>query len=202
MTSVGNELGQVLVSVLTAAEGPGLRDMARGLQERYRHAGADPPRVLYVDRDCCRTEGGLCATAALFPDWPMMMVRLDAWHFMRRMAVAVTSESHPLYAEFMQRLSCCIFEWDGEDLSCLKRAKESDRSRIRNVIPLREMAQHCRRRTRGAEETEHLVDELLQAFVDATDTMSIPLLDRDRMTEIWKTQRKHIACIQVRPLPF
>ena len=102
----------------------------------------------------------------------------------------------------MQRLSCCIFDLDGEDLSCLRRAKESDRSRSRKVTPLWEMAQHFRCRTRGTEEMERLMDELVQAFVDAIDTMSIPLLDRNRMREIWKTQRKHVACIQIRPLPF
>ncbi|KAK5901397.1 hypothetical protein CgunFtcFv8_026274 [Champsocephalus gunnari] len=79
MSSVGNELGQVLMSVLTAAEGYGLRDMTRGLQERYQLAGKQPPQVLYVDRDCCRRDGGTCAAAALVPAWPHLLVRLDIW---------------------------------------------------------------------------------------------------------------------------
>ncbi|KAK5901422.1 hypothetical protein CgunFtcFv8_026296 [Champsocephalus gunnari] len=79
MSSVGNELGQVLMSVLTAAEGYGLRDMTRGLQERYQLAGKEPPQVLYVDRDCCRRDGGTCAAAALVPAWPHLLVRLDIW---------------------------------------------------------------------------------------------------------------------------
>ncbi|XP_010766670.1 uncharacterized protein [Notothenia coriiceps] len=65
MSSLGNELGQVLMSVLTAAEGYGLRDKTRGLQERYQLAGKEPPQVLHVDRDCCRRDGGTCTAAAL-----------------------------------------------------------------------------------------------------------------------------------------
>ena len=30
---------------------------------------------------------------------------------MRRLAIGVTTESHPLYAPFMGRMSKCIFEW-------------------------------------------------------------------------------------------
>lgn len=81
MTSVGNELGQVVICVLTSAEGHGLKDMADGLKDRYRLANRDHPAVMYVDRDCCRSDGGTCTTAALFPTWPQLLVRLDAWHF-------------------------------------------------------------------------------------------------------------------------
>ena len=53
VTNVGNEYGQVLMSVLTAAEGDGLANMAAGLMRRYREAGKASLKVLYVDRDCC-----------------------------------------------------------------------------------------------------------------------------------------------------
>ncbi|KAJ8335568.1 hypothetical protein SKAU_G00389100 [Synaphobranchus kaupii] len=43
LTSVWNELGQVLISVLTAQEGAGLDLMADGLVKRYQQAGVDPP---------------------------------------------------------------------------------------------------------------------------------------------------------------
>ncbi|KAJ8370906.1 hypothetical protein SKAU_G00109340 [Synaphobranchus kaupii] len=43
VTNVGNEFGQVLISVLTSAEGEGLLPMAAGLMQRYRIAGVAPP---------------------------------------------------------------------------------------------------------------------------------------------------------------
>ena len=46
------------------------------------------------------------------------MVRLDAWHFTRTLARRVSSESHPLYGEFLS-----ISEWDAEDVSKLKDAQ-------------------------------------------------------------------------------
>ncbi|XP_013875809.1 uncharacterized protein LOC106525951, partial [Austrofundulus limnaeus] len=196
MTSVGNELGQVLICVLTAAEGYGLRDMTEGLQQRYEQAERCPPQVLYVNRDCCRPGGNGGAVAALFPSWPQLQVRLDIRHFIRRLAAGVTAESHPLYPAFMRRISAAIFEWDAEDVSLLSTARQGQQYRRGSVENARETARHCRRRTRGAQETERLLDEAIQAFIGATDTMNIPLLDRARMEEIWTRQRKHVACIQ------
>ena len=66
VSNVGNEHGQVLMSVLTCTEGAeGLSSMAAGLMRRYRLAGVPPPEVMYVDRDCCKRDG-LSKTAALF----------------------------------------------------------------------------------------------------------------------------------------
>ncbi|KAK3731260.1 hypothetical protein RRG08_025803 [Elysia crispata] len=52
-TNVGNEHGQVLMSVLTASEGRGLEEMARGLVSGYQATGVPQPQLLYVDWDCC-----------------------------------------------------------------------------------------------------------------------------------------------------
>ena len=52
-TNVGNEFGQVLMTVLTASEGSGLQEMATGIVRRYQQAGVSPPVLLYTDRDCC-----------------------------------------------------------------------------------------------------------------------------------------------------
>ena len=60
-----NEYGQVLMTVVTAAEGAGLDAMFWGLQDRYRDARVDPPEVLYVDRDCC----GPNYVGNKFEDW-------------------------------------------------------------------------------------------------------------------------------------
>ncbi|KAG7454080.1 hypothetical protein MATL_G00263900 [Megalops atlanticus] len=196
VTNVGNEHGQVLMSVLTAAEGDGLADMAAGLMRRYRAAGEAPPKVLYVDRDCCVTVGR-SKTAQTFHEWHELVVRLDVWHLMRRFARGVTTDSHQLYGPFMARLSLSIFEWDAEDVARLREAKQSEEGGGAHVkLSAKELARHCRRRTRGAAETERLLREALDAFWEATDTMGVPLIDRARMEEIWSTQRRHLDCIQ------
>ena len=43
-------------------------------------------------------------------------VRLDVWHYMRRISSCCTTESHPLYAQFMRQLSGCIFQWSQEEV--------------------------------------------------------------------------------------
>ncbi|XP_029700477.1 uncharacterized protein isoform X3 [Takifugu rubripes] len=63
LTSVGNEMGQVLISVLTASEGPALDLMAAGLMDRYQSAGMDPPVALYVDNGCCKETLLGCSTS-------------------------------------------------------------------------------------------------------------------------------------------
>ena len=88
-----------------------------------------------------------------------MLVRLDIWHFMRRLAIGVTSESHPMFATFMSRLTSCIFEWDAQDYSLLLSAKRSSLqgagmrspsdAAVRKAVTSNELALHCRRKTRG-----------------------------------------------------
>ena len=70
-TNVGNEMGQILMCVLTSAEGELLRPMAQGLVARYRQAGVSPPCLLYTDRDCCGTKQ---IGMKLFLEWPQMQV--------------------------------------------------------------------------------------------------------------------------------
>ncbi len=107
----------------------------------------------------------------------------------------MTTDSHPLYGPFMKRLTACIFEWDASDVERLKEAKRSTGCQP----TAKELAKHCRRRTRGTQETKQLIEKLLKDFMGATDTMGIRLLDQERMQEIWQTQQRHIECIQDPP---
>ncbi|XP_071963285.1 uncharacterized protein [Antedon mediterranea] len=204
-TNVGNEHGQVLISVLTAAEGCGVEKMIQGIIDRYASAGVPPAEILYVDRDCC----GRSTMTKMFSVWPDMHIRLDIWHFMRRIAAACATESHQLYPIFLKRLSACIFEWSAEDVERLKRAKRgqliaskahsdpTDDIILQNISK-REFALHCRRTTRGTRETANLIRELLTSLdgEEGRDTLGVPLLDSDRTWEIWNSQERHVACIQ------
>ncbi|XP_026185340.1 uncharacterized protein LOC113143926 [Mastacembelus armatus] len=191
VTNVGNEHGQVLMSVLTAAEGDGLLPMAAGLMQRYREAQEPPPRVLYVDRECCSLTGQT-KVVAMFHEWDRLVVRLDV----RRFARGVTTESHHFYGQFMARLSYSIFEWDKDDIARREKANMSKEGERITKLSSREVARHCHRRTRGVPETERLIQELLDAFWDVKDDLGVPLIDHAQMEEIWSTQRRHLHCIQ------
>ena len=203
-TNVGNEHGQVLMSVLTASEGHGLEPMIQGLTKRYSTAGVPPPEILYVDRDCC-THSSLRKS---FAAWPDLIIRLDIWHFMRRFASCVTTEAHPLYGVFMSRLARCIFQWSDEDLKLLKSAKRAElisqglkspsEEMVASKLTKKELALHCRRSTRGKAATTHAVYELLTTFTgdEGLDTVGTPLLDNERVWIEWDSQKKHIGCIQ------
>ncbi|XP_034469710.1 uncharacterized protein LOC117778320 [Hippoglossus hippoglossus] len=82
-----------------------------------------------------------------------------------------------------------------------KKASLSWRARLpgRQDPTSRELARHCRRRTRGEEETARLIQELLDTMWEATDNMGVPLIDRPKMEDIWSTQRRHLRCIQDPP---
>jgi hypothetical protein len=127
--------------------------MADGLINRFSRAGVTPPVLLYTDRECCSTQEGGSKLQLLFSAWENLLVRLDIFHFMRRLAVGVTSESHPLYSVFMASLSRCIFEWDQQDLESLYAAKKSElvgngvknpsSEAVRSAVGKKELAQHC-----------------------------------------------------------
>lgn len=207
LTSVGNEHGQILISVLTAQEGAGLDMMVADLVKRYQQAGVDPPVALYVDCGCCSVAGET-KLKSRFSGWPDLTVRMDIWHFMRRIALGCTTDAHQLYPIFMSRLSACIFEWDAADLALLRDAKRQQLQSqglsspadgdISKHLSREELALHCRRRTRGEETTTQLLEELLQGLMGTSgnDSLGVPLFDRERMEHIWCVQRKHVKCIQ------
>lgn len=198
------------MSVLTANEGAGLDLMAAGLMERYRSAGVDPPTIIYVDCDCCKKVGET-KLKRRFSGWPDVIVRLDIWHFMRRLAVGCTTDAHQLYPTFMARLSSCIFEWDAGDLTLLRQAKREQliqqgwptlsEAELDHHLTKAELLQHCRRRTRGEETTFRLLDMLIRELMGGkgNDALGVPLLDSVRMQHIWNVQRRHITCIQDPP---
>ena len=137
-----------------------------------------------------------------------MLVRLDVWHFMRRLAVGCTSESHPLYGMFMAKLSTAIFEWDPSDYGTLIQAKLGEMksagirsptdSAARKAISIAELSRHCKRRTRGTHNTITIIESLLLTLSQATDSLGVPVLRSD-MPSIWTEQKKHVVCLQDPP---
>ncbi|RXN22060.1 hypothetical protein ROHU_036759 [Labeo rohita] len=211
VTSIGNEVGQILNSVLSVQEGPGLDRMVAGVMERYRQAAVPPPVLLYVDCGCCVNEGATSKLQTRFGEWPDLHIHLDIWHFMRRLAVGCTTDAHPLYPTFMGSLSVCIFEWDAGDLSLLRQAKRKQLMQegvpaitdilVDRSISKKELGLYCRRRTRGEEATIRLIERLLQELRGANgrDLMGVPVLDEVRMEHIWRVQKRHVRCIQDMP---
>lgn len=206
---MGNEKGEILQCILTTSESsPSLQAMADGLVKRYQDASVDPPVALYTDRDCCHTRGGLSKYNQLFSAWDGLIVHLDIFHFLRRFAMGATSESHPLYAVLMSRLSACIFEWDSGDVERLYEAKRGQlmeagikhpsESAVKNSVTKQELAKHCRRRTRGAQRTTEMIEALLLELSTATDTLGVPLL-KPEIQHIWDEQKRHVSCIQDLP---
>ena len=104
---------------------------------------------------------------------------------MRRLARGVTSESHPLYGEFLWKLSYCIFEWDSEDVDRLKVAlcevlkqagiTNPTSTAIKRRLTKRDVLNHCKRRTRGTDETIANIESLILSLSSATDVLGVPL---------------------------
>ena len=207
-TNVGNEYGQVLSSVMTTGEGHGLTPMLVGLIKRYTNAQVPSPEIIYVDRDCC---GPSPLRHVISKSTWNTKIRLDIWHFMRRIATGCTTDSHQLYSSFMGLLSNCIFHWDKDDLQLLIKSKRAELKAqhvtaksdadVMNHITRHELALHCRRTTRGEEETSNLISRLIETFSGETskDTLGVPLINKSRMSEIWMSQKRHISCFQDPP---
>ncbi|KAH3739178.1 hypothetical protein DPMN_045825 [Dreissena polymorpha] len=55
VTSIVNERGQFVTTVVVASESEGCyQRMARGLVSRFKRAHAPAPKILYTDNNCCR----------------------------------------------------------------------------------------------------------------------------------------------------
>lgn len=101
-----------------------------------------------------------------------------------------------------------MFESDSGDFQCLIEAKGGEMRRagvshpsdtvIRKALSKEELLRHCRRRTRGVDETTAALEALLLSLSSATDTLGVPLL-KDEMQMIWEEQKHHIPCLQDPP---
>ncbi|KAI9525195.1 hypothetical protein NQZ68_009403 [Dissostichus eleginoides] len=107
-------------------------------------------------------------------------------------------------------MSSCIFEWDKDDISHLKEAKSSElkkkhagqapsEAQVLANISSSELAKHCRRRTRGIEESRALIQDLLKSMWELTDTSGLRLINPESMACVWEVQQKHLPCIQDPP---
>ena len=176
--------------------------MADGLVNRFASADVKPLELLYIDRDCCMDK-----TKELFEAWVHLIIRLNIYHFMQRITTGCSTESHQLHLMFMGRLSQCIFQWDNEDLERLKQAKrkELEGQRIKDPgepdvisrITSRELALHCRRTTRTANEIFSLITTLIEMLdgEQGRDTLGVPLFNHTRIWEEWDKAKVHVPCI-------
>ena len=71
-------------------------------------------------------------------------------------------------------------------------------SAVQKALSRQELQKHCRRQTRGTEETIDAIESLLLAFSPATDALGMPLF-REEMKAIWEEQRHHVMCLQDPP---
>ncbi|XP_066915572.1 uncharacterized protein [Clytia hemisphaerica] len=206
VTNLGNEYGSILQLIVTTSESmEALKPIANGIMQRYKRAKVKLPEILYTDRDCCRQDGP-SVFKVLFDDedWKYMIVCLDIWHYMRRLALGLTTESHPLYGTFLKRLSGCIFEWNQDDFRLLLEAKKSEMVLIENKEPSdatilkslnrKEIARHCQRKTRSHDEIIQSIERLILEMTGVTDLVGVPLL-KDDMVDVWTEQKCHVRCI-------
>ncbi|XP_049334270.1 uncharacterized protein LOC125801514 [Astyanax mexicanus] len=123
-TSIGNKHSQVVSFVLTCEESAEkLSPMCRGVVDRFRMANQPVPKILYVDRGCCRAQGRT-AVEVLFQPWvdDGMIVHLDIFHWIHRFDVAIRTESHSKYAAFKSALAGAVLAYNRTDLELLIKA--------------------------------------------------------------------------------
>ena len=136
MTNVMNESGQFVQSVLTQGEGiDQLRAMCVGVIKRFHRNKWKPPKVIYIDRDCCGDmttyhklfdpEGieGVDLSEEEIEAWKYVQIRLDIYHLMTRHDVGLTTTHHIKYNLFEAGMANCFFRFDPVDLENLQKAK-------------------------------------------------------------------------------
>ncbi|XP_059215959.1 uncharacterized protein LOC131993903 [Centropristis striata] len=127
VTSVLNEWGQFLTTVVVAAESEGCyARMAKGLIARFRRANAPAPKVIYADNNCCR-DSGSSFLESLFADWVQQgaVVRLDIRHWLHRWDAVVIKQSHAKYGLFMSALAGAVLAYNKTDMMLLVQAVRS-----------------------------------------------------------------------------
>ena len=113
--SVVGDLGVVLAHVVVGSDSKQWSDPC--IQEVVARHGNTPPKVLFVDKNCCNGKiGGRTDDTKMHCG---MEKKLDTFHLMKRIGEATNSE-HKRAAIFQRELSECIFTCDTDDLATLE----------------------------------------------------------------------------------
>lgn len=225
VTNVGNELGQIVISVVTEGEDyQYLRRAFVGIITRYAKHDWTPCKLLYADRWCCRKDGSTFYHDLFKPSgdgldtlldestkkaWESMTVRLDSWHWMSRFDEGLNTTAHPKYELFMSRLPCCLFDYNQDDLALLRaavlnelvQATKVDKHKLEDIvdstITKRDLQRHVRRSTVGVAETLRRVNQLLETFTGdgGLDLLGNSLFS-DGMPAVWSRLASHVPCLQ------
>lgn len=139
---------------------------------------------------------------------------LDYWHWACRWSEGITTDSHPRYAIFMSRLTCCVFDYNREDLMKLRAAILNELverfqmdsqelvEAVDEYITKRDLEKHVRRHTVAPEVAEKRIEALLNAFrgENGYDLTGTPLFN-SHIDAVWEKQKKHLKCLQDPELP-
>ncbi|KAA8577917.1 hypothetical protein FQN60_017508, partial [Etheostoma spectabile] len=203
-TSIGNEFSQIVSFVLTCEESvEKLGPMCHGVVERFRLANQPVPKILYIDRGCCKAQGPT-AVETLFQPWVDngMVVRLDIFHWIHRFDAALRTEAHSKYAAFKSALGGAVLAYNREDLQLLitaVRAKDpttlevvTDEDVVRRYISRDQLQHHVRRLTLGAQETFRLVHLVIEELKGPAglDESGVSLF-KNRVLESWNAVEEH-----------
>ncbi|KAL0963395.1 hypothetical protein UPYG_G00305800 [Umbra pygmaea] len=190
-----------------------LRPMCRGVVERFRLANQPVPKILYIDRGCCKAQGPT-AVETLFQSWvdDGMVVRLDIFHWVHRFDAALRTEAHSKYAAFKSALAGAVLAYNREDFQLLitaVRARDpatmevvTDEGVVRRYISRDQLKHHVRRLTLGAQETFRLVRRVIEELKGPAglDKSVVSLFNSPAaIDEMWASQQRHLECIQDPP---
>ncbi|KAE8277226.1 hypothetical protein D5F01_LYC24924 [Larimichthys crocea] len=213
VTSVLNEWGQFVTTVVVAAESEGCYGrMARGLIARFRRTNAPAPKVLYADNNCCR-DSGSSFLENLFGDWVKRgtVVRLDIRHWLHRWDAAVIKQSHAKYGVIMSALAGAVLAYNKVDMMLLVQAvrsgnpelyaRYSDKEMMAFLKP-HQIRSYVRRITRGVVETALVIESIIAEFRGPAglDIDGIHLFKSTEAVDAhWTTASKHLSCMQDPP---
>nr|XP_055033530.1 uncharacterized protein LOC129421673 [Misgurnus anguillicaudatus]XP_055035580.1 uncharacterized protein LOC129423120 [Misgurnus anguillicaudatus] len=187
--------------------------MCRGVMKRFRLANQPVPKILYIDRGCCKAQGPT-AMETLFQPWvdDGMVVRLDIFHWLHRFDAALRTEARSKYGAFKSALVGAVLAYNREDLQLLIKAVRardpaimevvSDEDVVRRYISRDRLKHHVRRVTLSAQETfrlVHLVIEELKGPAGLDESGVSLFKSPAAIDEMWASQQRHLECIQDPP---
>ena len=122
--------GQVVMSVMTAAEGMGLDDMTKGARSAIRSSWPTSSRA--------SVRGQTAEAAAVPTPWSSRSGRtclcdLTSGTSWGGLWGGCTTDMHQLYSYLMPNVTSCIFEWSKDDMAQLVRAKRAELAK-KNIV--------------------------------------------------------------------
>ena len=192
-----------------------LEDLIEAIAKRYEDAQQPPPHTIYQDKECCsgirETGSSVHVVDERSPPQhthrretkmlklyrrlnPFIVLKLDIFHWMRRLLRGITNEKHAFVPGFFREIRLAVFVLFKEDFDRLIQAimtfRKCDNARAEGLVTREEVCRFVQKNVPRPHILRRRLELVYENYRGATEN-DVPLFNSD-MQDVWDQCMVHV----------